>query len=97
MQVYVMRTLGRVLVCQGGSSKWENGQAQRSLPASRNEKWRCITLPLLAQGLTPLLAALTASSPGVSVVNIDNGACPAQRAVARGCGSEWETCARLYL
>ena len=26
-----------------------------------------------AQGITPLLAALTASSPGVSVVNIDNG------------------------
>ncbi len=25
------------------------------------------------QGLTPLLSALTASSPGVSVVNIDNG------------------------
>lgn len=25
------------------------------------------------QGITPLLSALTASSPGVSVVNIDNG------------------------
>jgi hypothetical protein len=28
---------------------------------------------LCSQGLTPLLAALSASSPGVSVVNIDNG------------------------
>ena len=28
---------------------------------------------MYAQGITPLLAALTASSPGVSVVNIDNG------------------------
>jgi len=25
------------------------------------------------QGITPLLSALTSSSPGVSVVNIDNG------------------------
>ena len=30
-------------------------------------------LSVCMQGLTPLLAALTASSPGVSVVNIDNG------------------------
>ena len=28
---------------------------------------------ICVQGITPLLAALTASSPGVSVVNIDNG------------------------
>lgn len=38
--------------------------------------------PVLAQGLTPLLAALTASSPGVSVVNIDNGARPPPRLLA---------------
>ena len=34
---------------------------------------QAVTFSRHTQGITPLLAALTASSPGVSVVNIDNG------------------------
>lgn len=34
---------------------------------------QAVTCSRHMQGITPLLAALTASSPGVSVVNIDNG------------------------
>ena len=59
--------------------EFENsGQAKSASPDERlaSRRSHCSQLSnkfTCAQGITPLLAALTASSPGVSVVNIDNG------------------------